>query len=229
MPWLPSSSSSVSASSSKALSSSKDPWTNRTLLASWSHTSSRHGVRAALRAASRASSANSPSPQSRRANPSSAKFVGSRPRLARSYTAGSSFFRARSPVIPKTTRAQGSGTRGSRRSRGSRSGLVIIAGRRACEWAWSVLEVGRRPRRPARRRMVQCRIISASRGSGLRLELLADRLGQVVPGVHELLDRLLLEDAEHVVEVHAGVGHGLQDRGGGVVGLLHGRARFAVV
>ena len=35
-----------------------------------------------------------------------------------------SFLRARSPVTPKTTSAHGSGTRGSRRSRGSRSGLA---------------------------------------------------------------------------------------------------------
>ena len=62
---------------------------------------------------------------------------GGRTRAARSWSAaargwpgrrppGSSFLRARSPVMPKTTRAHGSGTRGSRRSRGSRSGLGII-------------------------------------------------------------------------------------------------------
>src|SRR5437762_12465379 len=45
------------------------------------------------------------------------------PRLARSYTAGMSFLRARSPVTPKITRAHGSGIRGRRRSCGSRSGL----------------------------------------------------------------------------------------------------------
>src|SRR4051812_14556616 len=36
-----------------------------------------------------------------------------------------SFLRARSPVTPNTTSAHGSGTRGSRRSRGSRSGFVM--------------------------------------------------------------------------------------------------------
>src|SRR5437764_13506985 len=69
-------------------------------------------------------SSKSPSPQSRRAKPSSTKSVGSRPRLARSYTAGISFLRARSPVTPNTTSAHGSGTRGSRRSRGSRSAFL---------------------------------------------------------------------------------------------------------
>src|SRR5215475_6656564 len=39
--------------------------------------------------------------------------------------AGMSFFLARSPVTPKMTRAQGSGMRGSRRSCGSRSGLLM--------------------------------------------------------------------------------------------------------
>jgi hypothetical protein len=84
----------------------------RIVSASRCHTSSRNSVRAPLRAASRASSSNSPSPQSRRAKPSSTKPGGSSPRLARSYTAGMSFFFARSPVTPKTTSAHGSGTRG---------------------------------------------------------------------------------------------------------------------
>ncbi len=57
---------------------------NRTEFDSRSQTSSRHGVRACSRAAVRDSSAKSTSSQSRRAKPSSAKLVGSRPRLARS-------------------------------------------------------------------------------------------------------------------------------------------------
>src|SRR4051794_1361784 len=206
MPWLPSSSLSVSASSSKALSSSNEPCTNRTLLASWSQTSSRHGVRAALRAASRARSAKSVSPQSRRANPSSAKLVGSSPRLARSYTAGSSFLRARSPVIPKTTRAQGSGTRGSRRARGSRSGLVMIVRPRGQVGAPSGPTAGRRGGGGAVR---------------LLLQLGLDRLGQLVPRVDELPHALVLENLEDVVEVHAGVRDGLHRGRGVVVGLLH--------
>src|SRR4051794_8243573 len=46
--------------------------------------------------------------------------------------AGSSFLRARSPVTPKTTSAHGSGTRGRRRSRGSRSGLLSTVAGIAC-------------------------------------------------------------------------------------------------
>src|SRR5689334_17593195 len=126
--------------------------------------------------------------------------------------AGSNFLRARSPVIPKTTRAQGSGTRGSRRSRGSRSGLVIM----------SVLES--RGRRPARRR-------AGRRGTcaelGLLLQLVPDRVGELVPGVDELLHALVLEDLEDVVEVDAGVRDGLQHGGRVVVGLLHRGAGLA--
>ena len=44
-----------------------------------------------------------------RANPTSAKPGGSSPRLARSYTAGMSFLRDRSPVTPKMTSALGPG------------------------------------------------------------------------------------------------------------------------
>lgn len=51
------------------------------------------------------------------------KLGGSSFRFARSYTAGMSFLRARSPVTPKNTRDDGPATRDSRRSRGSRSGL----------------------------------------------------------------------------------------------------------
>src|SRR3954453_17037407 len=194
MPWLPSSSARLAASSSKALSSSKEPCTKRTLLASRSQTSSRQGVRACSRAAERASSENSTSPQSRRAKPSSAKLVGSSPRLARSYTAGSSFLRARSPVMPNTTSAQGSGTRGSRRSRGSRSGLVGIV---------SVLDRARRV--PAVRFGAEPDggwVFRGWCGSGLVLELLLDRAGELVPRVHELLHGLFLEHPEDVVQVH---------------------------
>src|SRR4051794_35736712 len=130
MPWEPSSLPRVAASWSKAASSSNEPGTKVMSEESCSHTSSRQGVRACSRAASRATSAKSSSSHSRRAKPRSAKLVGSRPRLARSYTAGNSFLRARSPVMPNTTRAHGGGTRGSRRSRGSRSGLGIMIGPR---------------------------------------------------------------------------------------------------
>jgi hypothetical protein len=49
--------------------------------------------------------------------------AGSRPRLARSYTAGMSFLRDRSPVTPKITSALGPAMRFRRRSSGSRNGL----------------------------------------------------------------------------------------------------------
>src|SRR4051812_20942034 len=129
--------------------------------------------------------------------------------------AGRSFLRARSPVIPKTTRAQGSGTRGSRRSRGSRSGLVIIFRPRgqACP-----------PSGP-----------TAGRTAGgvllllLLLELALDRRGQLVPRVDELLHALALEHLEGVLEVDAGVADRLQDSGRLLVVLLHRRTRRAVV
>src|SRR4051794_11309070 len=70
------------------------------------------------------SAAKSWSSHSRRAKPTSAKLGGSSPRFARSYTAGMSFLRARSPVTPNRTSEQGPAIRFSRRSRGSRSGLL---------------------------------------------------------------------------------------------------------
>src|SRR6266568_4845840 len=126
MPWVSRRSSRVWARRSKAASSSNEPGTNLMLPAARAQTSSFHGVRECSCAASLASASKSPSPQSRRANPSTTKLGGSIPRLARSYTAGISFLRARSPVTPKITRAQGSGMRGSRRSCGSRSGLATL-------------------------------------------------------------------------------------------------------
>ena len=110
-------------SRSKASSSSNSPWTKRMPSASCRQVSSRNGVRACSCTASCTTWAKSWSSQSRRANPVRANPGGSRPRLARSYTAGMSFLRARSPVTPKITRPHGPAMRGSRRSRGSRSGL----------------------------------------------------------------------------------------------------------
>src|ERR687886_447248 len=113
--------------------------------------------------------------------------------------AGSSFLRARSPVMPKTTSAHGAGTRGSRRSRGSLSGLVITGPSVTPRPLLLVLELG------------------------------PDRLRQLVPGVDELLHALVLQDLEDVVEVHAGVGDGLHVLRGLVVGLLDRRAGDPVV
>src|SRR3954453_19075490 len=54
----------------------------------------------------------------------------------------------------------------------------------------------------------------------LVLELAAHRLGQLVPGVDELLHALLLQHAEDVVEVDAGLCYRLHPGRGVVVGLL---------
>src|SRR5438067_240917 len=122
--------------------------------------------------------------------------------------AGSSFLRARSPVIPNTTSAQGSGTRGSRRSRGSRSGLVIMG---------PFLEVDRQVPPSGPRAGPDGGVLLLLL---LLLELAPHGLGQLVPGVDELLHALDLEDLEDVVEVDPGVGDRLHDGRGLVVGLL---------
>src|SRR5690606_7031065 len=91
--------------------------------------SSRNGVRAYLRTASRTISAKSRSAQSRLAKPTSAKPGGRRPRFARSYTAGMSFFRDRSPVTPKITSALGPAILFNRGSSGERSGFCTSSDR----------------------------------------------------------------------------------------------------
>src|SRR6476661_1707433 len=97
--------------------------------------------------------------------------------------------------MPKTTSAQGWGTRGSRRSRGSRSGLVVMH-----PSSWSL----RSARPPCRAPSRACERWGA-RGSSyllLVLQFAAHRFGQLVPGVDELLHALVLQHAEDVVEVH---------------------------
>src|SRR5689334_19676903 len=115
----------VERSRSKASSSSKVPWTKRMPWTSCCQTSSRKGVRACSLTASWTSWAKSSCAHSRRAKPTREKPGGSSPRLARSYTAGISFLRDKSPVTPKMTRPDGPAIRGSRRSAGSRSGLLL--------------------------------------------------------------------------------------------------------
>src|SRR5688572_17008650 len=126
-----------------------------------------------------------PSPQSARAKPTTTKPGGSRPRLARSYTAGMSFFRDRSPVTPKITRAQGSGIRGSRRSCAVRSGLPTFP---SCQFwrAHSGLSSGQ---------------AAGGRWRLRGLEGLGDVLEQLFPALLELLHALVLEDLEHVGDV----------------------------
>src|SRR3954453_2723751 len=108
--------------------------------------------------------------------------------------------------MPKTTRAHGSGTRGSRRSRGSRRGLGITGPPRGA----GERTLSRGSRAPGRcRRTGRPGAGAAGRwtpASRLVLEFALDRLGELVPGVDELLHALLLEHPEDVVEVHAGVG-----------------------
>src|SRR5688500_7104992 len=89
----------------------------------WFHTASSNGVRAYEMTASLTSAANSSLSQPRRPKPTNAKLGGNNPRLARSYTAGISFFRARSPVTPNKTSEDGPAIRFKRRSRGSRNGF----------------------------------------------------------------------------------------------------------
>src|SRR4051794_15344822 len=129
--------------------------------------------------------------------------------------AGISFLRARSPVTPKTTSAQGSGMRGSRRSRGSRSRLVgalsrsLMTSSLASRWCPSASLAARRWSGSGR--------AGATAGldvGPLLLELRRNSLQQLVPGILELLDGLLLEDEHHVLVV--------DPDGGGVVEDLLG-------
>src|SRR3954467_11268044 len=133
----------VPRSRSNESSSSKVPWTKRIPWMSCCQTSSRNGVLACSLTASWTTSAKSSFSQSRRAKPTSEKPGGSRPRFARSYTAGMSFFRDKSPVTPKMTRPDGPAIRGSRRSAGSRSGLLLDKGS-ALRWGEALkLRLGR--------------------------------------------------------------------------------------
>src|ERR1700710_2815516 len=125
----------------------------------------------------------------------SAKPGGSRPRLARSYTAGMSFLRARSPVIPKITRADGPAMRFRRRSAGTRSGLLPGPSRGAFMAHASIgLRRGTRPARGADR-------VPGMRSGGL--ERLGDGVRELVPRRDELVDGLALEQVGDLVEVDA--------------------------
>src|SRR3954451_3851465 len=116
--------------------------------------------------------------------------------------------------MSKTTSEQGSGTRGRRRSRGSRSGLGIMTSSSESGGQMAALQgpVARVRATGGRRELLL-----------LVLELGAHRCGQLVPRVDELLHPLDLEHAEDVVEIDAGVGDGLHGCGGLVVGLLDRR------
>src|SRR3954470_15938939 len=111
--------------------------------------------------------------------------------------AGISFFRDRSPVTPKTTRAHGSGMRGRRRSRGSRRRLVGAESRSLMSRSFYVRSLA------ARRRAALGRAAAAVAADRLALvlELLGDGVDELVPGVFELLDALVLEHQHDVVVV----------------------------
>src|SRR4051812_40194695 len=192
------------ASSSNALSSSKEPSTNFVFPARRRQTSSFQLVRAPSRAALRVSDSKLPPPgQSAREKPRTTKSVGSRPRLARSYTAGINFLRDRSPPMPKITSAHGSGTRGSRRSAGSRSGFVRLAPYSLCFGA-TAAGVGARLRAAGFLAALSAAAASVASltcaGSRLdRVELGAHTLGQLGVRVLELLHAFRLEHLDDVV------------------------------
>src|SRR6476661_4571237 len=129
--------------------------------------------------------------------------------------AGSSFLRARSPVTPKTTSAHGSGTRGSRRSLGSRSGLarsVTVPGGAAAGTSTSVCS-------PVAVSVSAGTVVTVLPGSvavssnGVQIcpgsgrprgvQLCLHTFEQLLPGVLELLHTFDLEHFHHVVVVDA--------------------------
>src|SRR3954454_23894764 len=109
--------------------------------------------------------------------------------------AGISFLRDRSPVTPKITRPHGPAIRGSRLSRGSRSGLVhdIDAGMgRSLLLRVAVALVGAQPcSYPAAHPRPTFWLLR-------RVQLTLDRLQQLGPGLLELVDALVLQHQEHV-------------------------------
>src|SRR5258707_4323421 len=104
--------------------------------------------------------------------------------------AGSSFLLARSPVTPKSTRTQGAATRGILRSRGSRSGFMIML--LFLRRLGSALAPGDGPPKPPRS-------LAPRRGAHLGL----DRLEQLVPRCGELLHALGLQHGHDVVVADA--------------------------
>ena len=87
---------------------------------------SRNGVLQCCSIFSRTKFTKCSSVQSRLAKPVKPNPGGKSPRLAKSYTAGISFLRAKSPVMPKITRLHGPAMRAKRKSRGSRKGFVQV-------------------------------------------------------------------------------------------------------
>src|SRR5215469_3464918 len=192
--------------------------------ASCCHTVSLNGVRACSLTAWYVIWAKSSCSQSLRAKPTSEKPGGSRPRFARSYSAGISFFLARSPVTPNITSTHGPATRGILRSRGSRSGLTGAAGSAAFPIPPGF--AGAVPAASASGTVMSgtssCRLLGAQFGS--------DRLEQLVPGHGELGHALFLEDPHHVVIADAELLQLREDLTGLLVGAVDGvAAQHAVV
>src|SRR5690242_8653647 len=121
-----------------------------------------------------------------------------------------SFLRDRSPVTPKITKPQGPAMRGSRLSRGSRSGLVHVS-------SWRLLAAAVIASSPHSRRYGYILATTprtakpgaptgrpAGRSELLHsVQLALDRVEQLLPGDLELVDALVLQDLEHVGEVDA--------------------------
>src|SRR3954470_2044325 len=115
-----------------------------------------------------------------------------------------SFFRDRSPVTPKITRAQGSGIRGSLRSCAVRSGLPTGS---SCQFSVSCrcltpCSAGV-PRLAGPGRSVPYKsgsVARAVRAVRRRVQRLGDAVDQLEPAGLELLDALVLEDLHDVVE-----------------------------
>src|SRR6478735_4791563 len=125
--------------------------------------------------------------------------------------AGINFFLARSPVTPKITIPEGPAIRGSRLSRGSRRGLVVmetmsvvVSFHRTCGSTEPLAEPGaaiaamRRPR-PGRLLLLR--------------QLLAHRFQEFFPGLDEFLDTLGFQHVEDVGEVDADGLQGGEHRG----------------
>src|SRR5689334_16697149 len=115
-----------------------------------------------------------------------------------------SFFRDRSPVTPKITRAHGSGIRGSRRSCAVRSGLPTSTILPVFPGRAGLRERGRPvKRRPLTSLRGVARVVRTLRRGVQRL---LDVLEQLGPAGLELLHALVLEDLEDVGQVDAGRG-----------------------
>src|SRR4051812_41872387 len=127
--------------------------------------------------------------------------------------------------MPKITRTHGSGTLGSRRSDGSRNGLVLLAPNSACfgavaagVGARSGVGPGLAGSVPEGASAVSSVVSLTGAGSLDRVELAAHALGELRVGILELLDTLRLEHLDDVVVLDAEAGEVVDHLAGRVVG-----------